>query len=382
MNTHLFILGSHPLISQLELQRAPTMDHRAISTNPGSPRIAWVEGALHVTPHELMNRLGGTVKIATLIGPYTPDAVAEWLPTCISQQKKFSFGFSLLIHAAGRRHREFDDLGIALKKMLKTHGHSARYVSSREPELSSVIVDKEGLLTHGADIVIVERGNELFFGRTLAVQPFEEFSHRDYGRPQRDHRSGMLPPKLARMMVNITAPQSKDVILDPFCGSGTVLQEALLLGYHSVIGSDISQQCIDDTRKNLQWMKLPSATLYCHDVTHITDVLKRQSVDCVVGEGYLGPTRPARPEVVRDKLTSMYQKTFAALVPILRPKARVVIALPAWRPQQQQSKSGKDIITIKMSKTLQSLGYRSFHQPLFYGRPDAHVLRHLYFLER
>lgn len=366
------------MLSQLELERATVMNDTPVTVNPGSPMVAWVEGALSAPAASIIATLGGTVKIAELVGPYTPEAVRQWLPTCVTQNKKFSFGFSLSIHTATRRHREFDTLGIELKKMLKVDGHSARYVSSREPVLSSVIVDKEGLLNHGADIIIVERGNELFFGRTIAVQPFEEFSRRDYGRPQRDHRSGMLPPKLARMMVNIAAPQRNDVLLDPFCGSGTVLQEALLLGVRSVIGSDISKQCIDDTRKNLQWMKLRPATLYCHDVTTINEALKRQSVDCVVGEGYLGPTRPERPEAVRDQLISMYQKAFAALVPVLRPHARLVIALPAWR----KGKKDNDMITIKLSKTLQLLGYHPFHQPLFYGRPDAHVLRHIYFLER
>ena len=35
------------------------------------------------------------------------------------------------------------------------------------------------------------------------MQDFEQWGARDYGRPSRDAVRGMLPPKLARMMVNL-----------------------------------------------------------------------------------------------------------------------------------------------------------------------------------
>src|SRR5205823_3602162 len=87
-----------------------------------------------------------------------------------------------------------------------------------------------------------------------AVQPFEQFSARDFGRPGRDDLSGMLPPKLAIIMINLAANDTISVLLDPFCGSGTILSEALLLGYKNLIGSDISEKAVADTKTNLDWI--------------------------------------------------------------------------------------------------------------------------------
>jgi tRNA G10 N-methylase Trm11 len=43
-------------------------------------------------------------------------------------------------------------------------------------------------------------------------------------------------------------------LLDPFCGSGTVLTEGINLGIKKLIGTDLSDKCISDTEQNVKWM--------------------------------------------------------------------------------------------------------------------------------
>ncbi|MEG8018781.1 TRM11 family SAM-dependent methyltransferase [Sphingomonas sp. LR55] len=45
-------------------------------------------------------------------------------------------------------------------------------------------------------------------------------------------------PRMARALINITCPDDKDILLDPFCGSGTANVEATIMGLSSV-GTDI-----------------------------------------------------------------------------------------------------------------------------------------------
>jgi tRNA G10 N-methylase Trm11 len=59
---------------------------------------------------------------------------------------------------------------------------------------------------------------------------------------------GMLPPKLARMMINLT--KNNTAIYDPFCGLGTVLIEALHMGRIHILASDISEAMVSATEKN------------------------------------------------------------------------------------------------------------------------------------
>jgi hypothetical protein len=40
----------------------------------------------------------------------------------------------------------------------------------------------------------------------MALQDFESYSKRDYGRPARDPRTGSLPPKLAQILINLAEP--------------------------------------------------------------------------------------------------------------------------------------------------------------------------------
>jgi 2-polyprenyl-3-methyl-5-hydroxy-6-metoxy-1,4-benzoquinol methylase len=143
--------------------------------------------------------------------------------------------------------------GKTIKQTLKQSVQSVRYVESREPILSSVSVDKNGLVKRGREFLVYEEKDGSFsVAKTMAVQPFEELGARDFGRPGRDDTSGMLPPKLALMLINLTGATTNQTLLDPFCGSGTVITEAMVLGFQSIIGSDISEKAVSDTKKNVK----------------------------------------------------------------------------------------------------------------------------------
>jgi SAM-dependent methyltransferase len=64
------------------------------------------------------------------------------------------------------------------------------------------------------------------------------------------------PAKLAQIIINLAAGPARDgqlTILDPFCGTGVVLQEALLMGYNAY-GTDLEPRMIAYTTENLQWL--------------------------------------------------------------------------------------------------------------------------------
>ena len=60
------------------------------------------------------------------------------------------------------------------------------------------------------------------------------------------------------------------LILDPFCGTGTVLQEALLAGY-DVVGTDLSQKIVDYTTENLSWLQ-STFTAPSHPIGRVIDI--------------------------------------------------------------------------------------------------------------
>ena len=68
-------------------------------------------------------------------------------------------------------------------------------------------------------------------------------------------------------------------MLDPFCGVGTTLIEASLLGFDQMIGSDIDEKAVADTEKNLNWLsrefdlQLPETTLEVCPAQELSDTL-------------------------------------------------------------------------------------------------------------
>ncbi len=251
-NRYWFILGRETQISAAEI--AAVLDTKKYEI---SNSILKVETSIS-TPKDLIKKLGGTIKIAIEIASQTNEQGLENL--IIEELKtvtgKINFGISLYTN----ERNDFVDMKLAqefgkkIKKALKNEGLSVRYVENREPILSSVTVEKNNLTGRGREFIIQKQLGGFSLAKTDAVQPFEEFSARDFGRPGRDDLSGMLPPKLAMIMINLAQQPTNTVLLDPFCGSGTILSEALLLGYTNLIGTDISEKATSDTKENMIWI--------------------------------------------------------------------------------------------------------------------------------
>ena len=374
---HIAILGSTPALSALELKQLGWLTE-------------WDNGSIAgVTAETNLETLGGTVKIAEVVEeiPRSLDGI-EVLQEILQKEctrsengeiGKVRFGFS--VYAADNqvdeqvaRHyaKKLKKTGITWKKAVKQEfaGVPIRYVESQEPALSSVIVHKEKLLPTKTDFIIAVYKKKIVLGRTLEVQDYKNFSKRDYGRPERDHKSGMLPPKVARMMVNIANPQPGELIVDPFCGSGTVLQEASLLGHEHVRGSDLSSKAIEDSFANLEWLELPHIDVQKCDVRNLSSIFSPASINCIVAEGYLGPTRPKKTDKVHRQMRKLYLEAFAELPKVLAPGARVVLGVPAWQRYDR-------LQTLDIETELASLGFTAFHAPVIYGRSHAKVVRQI-----
>ncbi len=340
---------------------------------------------------KLMARLGGTVKIGK-IDIETKNDLTRLTKTILKLSKtgnnKYHFGFS--DYTVNKLNLKF--LGMSVKKNLKNKGISCRWVASREKELSSVMVKQNKLITNGQEFCLFSQKNKILIGETKAVQDFKAFSLRDYGRPARDDFSGMLPPKLARIMINIAQIEKNATILDPFCGSGTVLTEALLMGYNNLIGSDISTKALNDTRKNISWLQKKFAlhkaniTIKNIDVTKISQNIKPGSVDVVVTEPYLGEQR-GKINITNtiNKLEILYTKALQELKVCLKPNGKIIMVWPVWQQKKLINPQTND---LKIIVPLPQHFVRSQHivlsqrNNLLYGRPKQRVWREIVILKK
>ncbi len=327
-----FFLGNNPQVSKSEIKSVLRLFRVEYNELFASNFVLIIDTQDKVEVNKLQERLGGTIKIAKLINLVSEaDLESEIFKLIKSKlgKEKFQFGFSLY---GINNISEFKKLGLSLKRQLKEKDTKLRFITSRDTKLSSVIIQKEKLIDQGLDIVII-KDKEYYLGNTLTVQDYKSYSTFDYSRPSRDDKSGMLPPKVAKMMINLSEALNDEVILDPFCGSGTILQEALLMGFSNVKGSDISDKAIRDTENNINWLEtkldldISNVEIKKQDAQKISHVFNENSIGVIITEPYLGPPDRTSNSVINE-LSELYINSFKEFHKVLNEKGVVIFILP------------------------------------------------------
>ncbi|MCA9340443.1 MAG: hypothetical protein KDA17_06005, partial [Candidatus Saccharibacteria bacterium] len=225
------ILGRQPKISLAELECVFGAD--AVTEVSDYAALVDVEDSLPQL------RLGGTIKSAKLLtrldktdleGAFrhlqkaVPDHL-QYLP-----EGKLQLGVSVYGFKAQKNWLLRQTL--SLKKIVKNTGRSVRIIENKAEalEAAQVLYNKlTGPL--GWELLLIKDGNDVLVAQTTGVQNIDDYAKRDFERPMRDAYVGMLPPKLAQIMINLAQPPENAVLLDPFCGTGVILQEAMLMGF-------------------------------------------------------------------------------------------------------------------------------------------------------
>lgn len=379
--------------SLLILGRQPALGLAELESLHGADKLTPLGGAalLDIEP-SLINfaRLGGSSKLANVITtiPTTSwrtitDELEAIVENVLSDLPDGKIKLGLSTYGVKASARDVGTTALQLKKLIKAQGRSVRIVPNKYPALNSAQV-LHNQLTRGAgvEIVCVRHGDHVIVARTIHEQDIEAYARRDQDRPQRDARVGMLPPKLAQIIINLARPDASATVLDPFCGTGVLLQEAHLMGL-GLYGTDLEPRMIDYTRANLAWLDSSASPLL-----EVGDATNHhwQAFDIVACETYLGTPLSELPP--RDKLSEIistcdiiHRKFLSNIAGQLKPGARLCLAVPAWR-----TKNG--FLHLKTLDRLEELGYNrmSFvhgtREELIYHRPDQTVARELVVLNK
>lgn len=384
---YLAILGRQPEISLAELT--------ALFSNVKKISNSLATFSSDNTPN--IARLGGSIKIAEELSE-KPLEYLQKIP-----DGKITLGISDYSKNASTRSAKNEAL--KLKQILVRHGRSVRVVESKTAALPTATSLHNGLSGKN------ERKCELIktdFGyfRVIGVQDIDAYTKRDQARPARDAKVGMLPPKLAQILINLCGPlPAGSRILDPFCGTGVVLQEALLMGY-TAYGTDLSDRMIEYTTRNLNWLSSERATLapvvtglaaparrssrcssdsqFQVSVGDATSFQWEQPIDAVACEGYLGtPMSQIPPEI---KLKDQKHECSAIILGFLKnlsgqikPNTPVVIAAPAWL------RNNGEYERLEILDSISDMGYNVkdiSREGLLYHRDDQIVARDIIILRK
>lgn len=96
---------------------------------------------------------------------------------------------------------------------------------------------------------LIVSGSHCYFGRVLAHLDRGSYEYRNPLRRPFFH-PGVMLPRMARAMVNLSLIQRGELLIDPFCGTGGILQEALMVGAR-IAGADVDRSMVEGCRRNL-----------------------------------------------------------------------------------------------------------------------------------
>jgi tRNA G10 N-methylase Trm11 len=384
------ILGRQPALGMAELEQLY-----------GSGSVKWfgTTSALVDTDDFDFERLGGSQKAGRVVAELRGDwhgismkLVSKYAAQWAQSSGKITLGISTYGFTVAPR--DVQKTGIVLKSKLKAHGVSLRLIPNSDAALNTAVShhNKLGLSANHIELLIVRAASgAVIIAESVGAQNITALAARDQARPRTDAFVGMLPPKLARMMVNMAAGDitNTTTVLDPFCGTGVVLQEAALLGCGTVYGSDLSAKMVDYTQTNLDWLL---------DRYHLTTTVRveeadamthqwKQPIGTVICETYLGqpfsaPPSPAKLTEVRgncDRIVGTFLRNIAGQ---LAPGTTLCIAIPAWRDHTGQ------FTHLSVVGSLERLGYRLQplhhvrHEQLLYYRETQVVARQLLVLQK
>ena len=361
---------------------------------------------------DVFRRLGGCDRVGKVLGSKEEEWTAQELAPLVLPPalpaEKICLGISCV-----NVPRDFGSrLARDLKKIVKGMGGRLKFIEPRKgARLNSAQVIFNDLLSEPhAELTIINNGKTHYAVKTVLVQDIQSYELRDTARPARNARVGMLPPKLAQIMVNISAShysahghdaRNPLTVFDPFCGTGTILQEAWLMGYQA-IGTDESKEMINATSHNVVWIKdkfSPDMDLYprysLHDVRMPFSTEMSGSIDVIATEPHLGkpltsplPQREMNKEI--EMLGKLYLAAFENLKTVLKPGGSVVFLLPAWRSERRSD--AFYLLPPALLDAISALGYikgyvlpdaldgawkRDDRSSMIYARPDALVGREL-----
>ena len=258
-------------------------------------------------------------------------------------------------------------VGSAIKRELAAHGRKSSFIgfsrNRKQPQLTPVEVLKKNFVEKKAEILFCVGKKQTVVATTAALHNPFEFQKRDVGKPMQ-RKIFAISPRLAKIMVNLASCTAGKLLLDPFCGVGTILQEALLAGA-KVVGVDINPWCAKAATENLEWLKKEYAlkgaeyTVVQGDACKLTSKLGEE-VDCIATEPDLGPalrqvpTTPYAAKII-TRLEPLYYSFLQEAHRMLKKGGRLVLVAPYVR-----TRSGRPV-TMPVEEKATSIGLKKVY---------------------
>ncbi|HXW36683.1 MAG TPA: methyltransferase domain-containing protein [Nitrososphaerales archaeon] len=329
-----FVLAFGPL-SALEVS---TVLHGAISeAELTTPRVLVARTGVNAA--SLVQRLAGIHKFAPVMAA-SSDGKSDIASMVSRIALEIDEPANISVSSYGVEDDDYEPLVREILDAFRDGGFTR--VNLLRPDQNELRAEKVAS-RRSLDIIAFPRGGGISLGPTAYVPDAESLRRRGTARPA-PHSEIALSPRLARALVNLAGLSAGETLLDPFCGSGTIAVEALLMALRPVC-VDTNRALLGEAKTNLAWAAREamrsSFKIKAGDARELPAVLGERRVDAVVTEPILLPRLKSRPSTTAakelvDKAGSVYSDALASMARVVRPGGRIVVVAPVIRTSEGQ----------------------------------------------
>ncbi len=278
---YIFILGRNPELSIEEIFCFLRRKKIKAIRNFRKENALLIE-VNELLPEKAIDSLGGTVAIGEVLCSGKDEDIVK----CLETKSLYEGTENKFNYVIWEFSDDYGEIYLYLKKRFKIEklkatqkqlsGSMELQGGERVPFISSKLVSEQY-------IILGEEGKN-YFGKVIGMSDYEEMERRDMDKPVRRGKLS-ISPRLAKIMVNLSEVRDGGKLVDPFCGIGAVLQEALLQGI-KVVGVDIDREAIEGAKRNLEWKKFDKKNYFV--IREDSRKLKIPGVDAMASEPDLG----------------------------------------------------------------------------------------------
>jgi tRNA G10 N-methylase Trm11 len=355
-----FILGRNPELSRteiLEFLKARERFHKEILFHENLLLIETNEG-------EKWNiqEFGGVIHL----GQITFEGNSEELKKYLNQNEvipsdKFSYG------VYGNLDTQILKEKFKTERKKASQKHGQKLISYQSGEKGSNPKADFFIFLHEKDKII-------YHGISTQAYNPTQVKNRDMNKPIR-REALAISPRLSKILINLSGAKPFDRLLDPFCGIGGILSEALIKKIN-VYGIDKESQATHDAEQNLKWLtqeyKIQTKyTIENNDSRRAPDL----QFSAIATETPLGKLLTKKPS--ENQAKQIIQNFEAYMVPILKrlkkikkPSAKIALTFPVIRNSH-----------VNAQKIAERSGLKIYIQPILESREDQFISRDILVLQ-
>jgi len=308
--------------------------------------------------NKAINDLGGTIAIGNISFQGDIDKIIKEI-----SEKEIYFGVSNKLNYTIFNFCDeisFEKVYSAMKSNFKKERLKSRYHPLRGDlkmqDGDALLGSPSSLAKLGAKYFLFKT-DKYFFGTFDEVYNTIESEKRDMERPLRREELA-ISPRLSKILINLSQVKENEILLDPFCGVGAIIQEALLQNIN-VVGVDADEKAVKNCNLNISWLKKNYKIDSKYEILNSNSIkAKLKKIDGIVTEPSLGKLlRKIPSEKEAQKMISNFENLIIAVLnnikKYLKIEGKIAFTSPFIKTVNKR-------IGINIRKIIEKTGLKSY----------------------